>query len=306
MHRSISTCVFAASLIVGMGATAAARPAPTLNRHSAAQHHGGWMARDANPKHVWMYTAGQNQQAVLIYDLDLFGTPQIGEIDDGVNGPNQATIDSAGTVYVANVTGGNVTIYPAGALSPSLTLQGLTRPCGVAIDTNGDVYVTNRAATPSINVYAQGQTTPYRVITSNLIQVPTEPQFDDNRNLYVSDNVTNVIEVPFGGQPVSLGLEDLPGASGLAIDPLNGDLFVSNNTTRVYAPGAVKPKRILQTADQDELAIGTVRGTEYLFAANHQTEQVLIFKHDAKKATGSLPTGASDLIGVGIKPAGVP
>jgi serine/threonine-protein kinase len=187
------------------------------------------MARDAHPRHPWLYVSGINNNVVDIYDLAKFAVPQIGEITKGLNHPGGISLDGAGNLYVANQGGGTVTIYAPGETLPSLTLsQGLTEPVDSAIDANGDVYVSNRATTPSIVVYPQGQTVPSATITSSLIQIPTAVIFDATGNLYFADNNTGVSEMAAGTQQlVSLGLQqDLP-ASGLALDPLTGDLFVS-------------------------------------------------------------------------------
>src|ERR1700722_13059127 len=130
----LSTGLFAASLTFSAGALACAHPAAAFAaHHSVTQLHGGWMAKDANPKHAWIYVSGTNTNNVLIYDLAKFGTPQIGEITTGINGPRGLFLDPAGTLYVANIGSGTVTIYPAGATTPSLTLsQGLIQPASAA------------------------------------------------------------------------------------------------------------------------------------------------------------------------------
>jgi DNA-binding beta-propeller fold protein YncE len=302
--------VIATAFVVGLCGVFPAK-AVIVPHHSAAQRHGGWMARDANPKHAWLYVGGYNNNVILIYDLAKFGTPEIGQISNGLNNPGGMTLDSSGTLYVANQRGGNITIYPAGATSPSLTLsQGLSQPVDVAVDTNGDVYVSNRANTPDIVIYPPGETVPSNTIMSNLIQIPTAVLFDATRNLYLADNVSGVSQLPFGSQQfISLGLQGITDASGLALDALNANLFVSgaNGNTLVFALGDSKPRRRLKgIANDDYLAIGTVGKHEYLFTPNSANNTVSVYLHTKNSPLTVLNTAANYLVGIAFKPAGVP
>ncbi|MBV8171151.1 MAG: NHL repeat-containing protein [Candidatus Eremiobacteraeota bacterium] len=79
--------------------------------------------------------------------------------------PVSVAHDAAGNIYVANVGNNSLTIYrssdvfssPTGDVAPFATLAGaltgLSGPSGIALDTSGNVYVTNGAAN-SITVYA--------------------------------------------------------------------------------------------------------------------------------------------------------
>src|SRR5690348_4131679 len=98
------------------GSTPSAKSSTVHRPDSQVRH--GWMAPNANPKHAWMYVSGTNSNNVLVYDLAEFGTPQIGVITTGINGPRGLSIDTAGNLYVANQGGGNVAIYPSGATTP--------------------------------------------------------------------------------------------------------------------------------------------------------------------------------------------
>jgi DNA-binding beta-propeller fold protein YncE len=297
-----------ATAFVALASPTAARTVPALAAsHTVAQRHGGWMARDANARHPWLYVSGINNNVVDIYDLAKFAVPQIGEITKGLNHPGGISLDRAGNLYVANQGGGTVTIYAPGQTFPSLTLaQGLTEPVDSAIDANGDVYVSNRATTPSIVVYPQGQTVPSATITSSLIQIPTAVIFDATGNLYFADNNTGVSEMVAGTQQlVSLGLQqDLP-ASGLALDPLTGDLFVSGpGITQVYAPGKVDPLRHMGFSP-DYLAVGVVHGVEYIFGGL-TGDDVAIYRHNRNRQYAVFASGAQYVVGSAFKPADVP
>ena len=128
-----------ATAVVVVSASATAHAAPPVGAHrNFAQHRGGWMARDADLKHPWLYVSSEQNAVVQIYDLAKFGIPQIGQITTGLTSPTGMALDANGTLYVSNYYGGNVAIYPAGSTKPSSTLtSGIIslpiRPSGISL-----------------------------------------------------------------------------------------------------------------------------------------------------------------------------
>ncbi|MGA8797346.1 MAG: hypothetical protein WB526_09840 [Candidatus Cybelea sp.] len=65
-------------------------------------------------------------------------------------------------------SGTNVQVYPPGGNSPTMTItEGVTDPCGIAVDAKGTLYVTNLAS-DTVTEYLAGQSSPYQTITSGL------------------------------------------------------------------------------------------------------------------------------------------
>src|ERR1700733_8222750 len=62
----------------------------------------GWIARDANPRHPWLYVATQND----IVAFDLKRRVQVGKITDSINSPGGIALDASGALYVPNETRG--------------------------------------------------------------------------------------------------------------------------------------------------------------------------------------------------------
>jgi hypothetical protein len=310
--RSLVVFGLAAALLLeapppGLARVARGRP--------IARNSHGWMAQDANPKDMWMYVSGYFSNNVLIYDIDKFGSPQIGAITTGINGPLCLSLDAAGTLYVANGLGGKVTIYPAGSTSPSLTLsQGLTQPISPATDSAGNVWVTNDASPSSIVVYPPGQTTPSTTITDKLIQIPRQLTFDTSGNLYFADNTTGVSEIPAGTtQPVSLGLKKLlsDSTNGIAVAPQDGSIFTSfgnlHNQANVYRAGQMSPARILKAPTAGGLTVARHGRTEYLFVPGSQTGVVEVFTTGrGKNPVLAFPVETEFTRCVAVKPPGVP
>jgi serine/threonine protein kinase, bacterial len=300
--------ILATALLFGCGggATTQSALAPTQTLS---------VARDATGAHPWLYVGGFSNNVVAIYDLEKFGTPQIGTITNGINGPGGLAIDSQGTLYVANQSAGNVTIYPAGTIAPSLTLsQGLQSPQSVAVDSHGNVYVCNRGSAPAIVVYPPGQTTPSQTITSSLIQSLTQIAFDSAGDLYFGDSNTGVSKIPASSTtPVSLNLQGLARTDGIARDPVNGNLYVGNfgngkDEVLVYAPGNVNPVRTLNHSDGADLFdIGRMQNTEYLFAPDSYINVVHVFKHGRSNPVATISVAAAHYpVGLAFKHAGIP
>jgi DNA-binding beta-propeller fold protein YncE len=324
MAQTRRLLVIAISLLVVPATDSVARAdsAQPAGLHAAAQRplvrRAGWMSSGANPRHPWLYVAGYGNDVVAIYDLALWGAPLIGEITDGIKEPSGMKLDAQGNLYVGNYGSNTVTVYAAGETTPSLTLsQGVAGPVDLAVDADGDVYVCNRTASPpNIAVYPPGESAPSQTITGSLIQHPMAAAFDTAGNLYYSDYLTGISELPYHASSLSsLGLQGFSHTQGVAVDPLGGALFVNIDSTKkhsqetaVYAAGDVAPRRLLSggAVDGDALTIGRVKGAEYVFESISQTNQVIVYKHRSEKPYTTLATASANVEGLALKPAGIP
>jgi hypothetical protein len=299
-------------LLFGESAVSTAARPVTHRMPSFAERQRGWMARDANPKHAWLYVNGNNN-IVEVYDLDARPGPRlIGTIADGLNNPESMTVDQKGTLYVANDTTPFVTIYPAGATTPSLTLtQGLSGAFGAAADASGNVWVTNPANPPEILVYPAGQSTPSTTITGPLVNHPGQDFFDAAGNLWYND-YDGFNMIPAGSfTPQSTSYEPPPQPSGIALST-DGTLYAANfvgdgHDIVAYKPGAAEPfKKLHFNGNADYMASGTIGRHDYIFATNRFSNTVTFFPAHSRNATLVLSTGCSGSNGVAYKPAGVP
>src|ERR1700729_1330018 len=129
-------------------------------------------------------------------------TPKmVGQIT-GLKQPQGLTTDAQGNLYVANTNDSNVLVYaPPYTGSPALTLNDAGEfPGDVAVSTAGVVAVTNicsaphcRADTASVNIYAQGSTTPCATLSDDALGIYNLVRmnfagFDAAGNLYVDGN----------------------------------------------------------------------------------------------------------------------
>jgi 6-phosphogluconolactonase (cycloisomerase 2 family) len=138
--------------------------------------------------------------------------------------PTGIALDSRGNIYVANELGGpfvrgarfdkgRLTVYPVGSngnMAPIATISGaatgLAFPVGIALDSDGNIYVANGLTAntrsnlkfdPSITVYPGGSTgnaPPSAIITGDHtgLEYPLGIALDSGRNLYVTGYVSGV------------------------------------------------------------------------------------------------------------------
>jgi len=132
----------------------------------------------------------------------------------GLNSPNGLALDAANKLYVLNEfgsagQGGHITIYPPGAsgnIAPEATIADasggghtqLNSPSGLALDSGGNIYVTNDGGSGSVTVYAagsKGDVAPKAIISgSNTgLATPRGIAIDSKGNIYVANASDGVV-----------------------------------------------------------------------------------------------------------------
>jgi sugar lactone lactonase YvrE len=192
-----------------------------------------------------------------------------------LDNPTGIALDAQGNMYVANelhfdvkqderFDRGRLTVYPAGSsgnIAPSAIITGartgLALPVGIALDSDGNVYVTNfyTANTSSslrfdasITVYAagsKGNATPIAIIAGDHTNFgyPQGLALDSSRNLYVTGDGIEVYPAGSNGDvsPVATiaGADTgLGGPIGIALDSVGG-LYVLNSYGGATQHGSV-------------------------------------------------------------------
>lgn len=172
-------------------------------------------------------------------------------ITDSINYPAGVAVDKRGTLYVANTYGtsysytGTITEYRYGSTSPSVTITGLNNPGGIALDPRGNLWIVNHGIPPYDTAdfleVKRGTTNPI-VKAFDDIKLPIDIQVDEKENVYISDDVQNVVNIYGSGkstpkQEIHPPYSTLVQTYGLCFDSA-GHLFVSyipNKSSQISA-----------------------------------------------------------------------
>ncbi|MFY9852561.1 MAG: Ig-like domain repeat protein, partial [Terracidiphilus sp.] len=244
---------------------------------------------------------------------------------------NAVTVDAAGNVYVA-LANGAIMELPGGVGANATQLaSGFTAPSGLAVDSYGNIYVSDSAAQSVTKIQAgtgaqvllaspNSSLLPEYTVSS--LSYPTGVVVDSYGNVYVADAVGNdVIELPFApdSNPVVLG-SGLSAPTGVALDAA-GSLYIADkgNKRIVYLPNE---SGVLNSNDQIAILtdLGAPTGVAIHFdgtlyvsdSANSMIYQdarssASVNLGNALTAIGSQApatnTGAADIISMGNQPA---
>ena len=237
-----------------------------------------------------------------------------------LNRPAGIAIDTAGNIYVADsrnfvvrkintsgvintIAGSNVTGYSGDGAAA--TLATLSRPSGIAIKTDGTLYITDGgnndvrvvAASGIINTFAGTGTAGYTgdgaAATAATLSNPVGVTIDASGNVYISDVANNVIRKVTTTGTINTyagnGTLGFSGDGGLAIHAqlatpswvaadASGNLYISDNANNVVRRvGSAVTSITIATAHGDTVCAGVTRhftATAYADATPHYQWQV--------------------------------
>jgi sugar lactone lactonase YvrE len=208
--------------------------------------------------------------------------------------PFSIAVDSSGNIYVAVPDSANsaVNIYPAGSngdVAPIATIAGpntgLDEPRGIALDSGGNIYVTNFLG-HTVTVYppgSNGNVTPVATIErggptptgDNALDNPWGIALDSSGNIYVAGN--HVISVfPAGSNGITSPIANIVGPktrlvgalAGLALDS-DRNIYVANyysSSINVFSAGS----------DGNVKPIATIKGPKTGLAPNLAPESIAL------------------------------
>lgn len=294
----------------GVSTLNSALPAsPAGAARSGASHQHGWIAPSAVHQRL-IYVSDNAANAIVIYPQGESNPAPVGEITDGIDGPLGTAVSKNGTLYVANSFGNDVTEYPPGATSPSVTLSdGINFPISVAVDDRGTVAV-GEFGQGEILEFEKGSGSPNVTIT--LLTDPEGLAFDKGRHLYAAWNV-NLGSQLQGHASICRRLRaicsdqgiEIGESGGMALD-LSGNTILGDQTHQtigIYPPGASSPSRTIATTGRDPYKFAFNHGEKTLYVADINNGVVATYDYATGVETGTISSGLTSAWGVSLSPA---
>jgi hypothetical protein len=265
---------------------------------------------DAKKRRQLLFVCDPDNNQVLIYDPNTPNPSPQGSITAGVDYAVGLAVDKKGTLYVANLLGGNpdigsITEYKAGSSSPSLTItNGLDNPYSVAVDSNGNLFASNLDSN-SIVGYRPGATSPFETISFSEYGQADGIATDRNDNLWIANGFANEVdEIPAGSStPQNAHLSGLNGATDVSFGE-KGVMYVSDfigGAVSVYKSGMTSPWAFITKGIENQgPTYGGFTASGYYFQTNQELN-VVGFKK-GKGAPFTTISGIKDPRGVASSP----
>jgi hypothetical protein len=288
----------------------AARVRALLGAPQPAHRGGGWLSPAAKKAKHLIYVADFLNNAIEIYSATGSNQSPIGEITDGISGPEGICVDKHGDLFVTNASNETVTMYPHGSTTYKLQYTGFAYPTAVAAGKNGWVYVSDLVGEKVVE-FPKGSTRSKATID---ITYPQGVALDSKNNLYVEYNTGahgagpgQVNEfAPKSTSGTDLGLP-IVWAAGDAIDG-KSDVVVadqgSGNNAAVYVfpPGSTKPSETITQGMEDPFRIAFDKPFTHLYVADPEVNALLVYDYSSGTLVNSITNGLKSVYGVAVSP----
>jgi sugar lactone lactonase YvrE len=307
VHRHHITSLRAPTAALTLLTLAACSSAPGGGFAPPAQANRGISPALKNCSGSKLYVSSYRLNYVAIYCTKGRNQAPIGKITTGVSGPEGASVDLKGNLYVTNTNANTVTEYAPGGSDPSFTYSGLGSPAGVAVDAKRNVYVTSLSP-PSLTVFAQKSNAPKLKITN--LAFPIDVALDRAANVYVTTYTATfgngeIIEYsPGSTQGTNLGIVTKePG--GIALDRA-GDIVTADQGlpgVLVFPPGKTQPKNTFAGNTLDPDPVRFSRKEKQVYVGDAVGNAVYVYDFPSGKLVDTITDGVDGPNGLALDPA---
>jgi sugar lactone lactonase YvrE len=270
----------------------------------------GWLSPAAKTCKQQLFVSSFRLNYVSIYCV--VGKRQnqapIGEITDGINGPEGAVVDAKGNLYITNTNSNTVSEYAPGTTSPSFTYSSmLSAPAGVAVDAKQNVYVSNLGSGEVIE-FAQGANTAAATLTG--MTLPIDVAVDAKGDVYVTTYTSSfasgeILEYAAGKtQGTNLGIAtDEPG--GITLDK-SGDIVTADQRlpgVLVFPPGKKSPSKTFAVSMNDPISVRFNRAETRAYVGDSIENDVEVYSYPSGQLIDTITDGVDGPEGVAVYPA---
>jgi hypothetical protein len=270
----------------------------------------GWISPRAKRCSQKLFVSSYWLDYVSIYcaEKGRHNQPPIGEITDGISGPEGEVTDAKGNLYVANTHGGTVTEYARGSTSVSFTYSAdLSSPAGVAVDAKQNVYVANPTF-GTVTVFPQHSNSPSSTISG--IPYPIDVALDSAGNVYVTSFTSTfsngeVLEFgPGSAHGKNLGIVTLtPG--GISLDT-SADIVTADQRlpgVLVFPPGMTSPSKTFAQNMNDPVPVRFNHSESLIFVGDSVENDVEVYSYPAGSLADTITDGIDGPEGLAVEPA---
>jgi DNA-binding beta-propeller fold protein YncE len=287
---------------------------PSANPATPSAHRaGGWLSGAAKKATGLIYVSDFTNNDVEIYSSSGSNQSPIGEITDGISGPEGSFVDKRGNLYVTNVINQTVTMYPRGSTTYTMMYTGFAYPVNVTVGADGTVYVVDLVGQKVVE-FPPGTVRSKRTID---IEYPQGAALDSKNDLYVSYNtgshgggpgtVQKYAPKSKRGQNLTL---PIVWAAGDDIDG-SGDVVVAdqgsgsgNAAVYVFPPGSKTPSLTITQGIEDPFRLAFDKKFAHLYVADAEANEVLVYDYPSGKLVNTISSGLKTAFGVAVSPEG--
>jgi hypothetical protein len=281
---------------------------PALSSAQPSHRAGGWLSPAAKKAKHLIYVSDFTGNAVEIYSAAGSNQSPIGEITDGISGPEGNFVDTHGNLFVTNVSNQTVTMYPRGSTTWKRQYTGFAYPTNVTVGKDGWVYVADLVGQKVVE-FPKGSTRSKLTID---ITYPQGVALDSKNNLYVEYNSGahgggpgDVNQyAPRSTSPKDLGLPIVWGA-GDAIDGSSDVIAAdqgsgSNAAIYVFPPGSQTPSETINQGLEDPFRLAIDKPFSHLYVADPEVNKVLVYDYSSGELVNSITNGLKSVYGVAV------
>jgi DNA-binding beta-propeller fold protein YncE len=312
-----------ATLVLAAGGCAGGQTTPNGAAIQAARvphgipqqaHRGaGWLSPAAKSAKHLIYVSDFLNNDIEIYPTTGSNPSPIGQITDGIDGPEGCYVDRHGNLFVTNVTNQTVTMYPHGSATYKLQYTGFAYPTNVTVGRNGMVYVADLVGEKVVE-FPKGKTRSKLTID---ITYPQGVALDAKNDLYVEYNAGahgggpgDVNKYPPGSTtgenlelPIVWGAGDAIDGSGniVVADQGSGS---GNAAVYVFPPGSTTPSKTINQGMEDPFRIALDKKYQNLYVADPEVNAVLVYDYSSGALIKSITNSLRAVNGVAVYPEG--